>query len=252
MERSNPQLKIKLLNIVLNYIYNRDWVNYDDFADQFTDDILEKFNAGNFDLKIILNKSHSTFFDLNSITKDKFFSVDLSEKLLNVWKKEMTCSLPILLFIDIFPEIASIPDSKLKEKVEKLVVVPEDKIQEALRNALREKGASPIARRTKDSVLEVADLEHFYLEIKGKRYSFSAVVKGYKSLSKLNWESVSHQITKAYQTRPNYILLLSAREPVDGVITLLTDYGKSVRNTNLVIFVPPLDLAKFLEWREII
>lgn len=121
--------------------------------------------------------------------------------------------------------MTSIQDRDVEEKAERLDV-PENRIQEELRDALREKGAFPISRRKKDTVLEVADLEQFYLEVKGRRFSFSAIVKGYRSLPKLNWESISHQITKAYQTRPNYILLLSAREPVDGVITLATNYGK--------------------------
>ncbi len=64
--------------------------------------------------------------------------------------------------------------------------------------------------------------------------------------------SISHQITKAYQTRPDYILLLSAREPVDGVITHMTDYGERVGNKNLIVLVPPMDLAKFLRWRGVI
>jgi len=251
MEPNNQQLKIKLLNIVLNHIYNRNWVNYDNFADNFVDNILEGFNNGNFDLKKALKKSGATFFRLNSITKEKFLSNELSGKLMDAWRKATASLLPILTFTDIFPETFSVPDSDIKEKVERLNV-SEDKIQEVLRDALREKGAFPIPRRRKDTVLEIADLEHFYLEVKGRRFSFSAVVKGYKSLSKLNWESISHQITKAYQTRPDYILLLSAREPVDGVITRMIDYGESVGNKNLIVFVPPMDLAKFLRWRGLI
>jgi hypothetical protein len=251
MKANNQQLKIKLLNIVLNYIYNRNWVNYDNFADQFVNNILIEFNNRNFDLKRALKKSGNTFFRLNPIAKDKFLSDELSEKIVDAWRKGTPSLLSILTFTDIFPEIAFILDNDVKVEVKKLDV-PEDKIQEALRDALREKGASPIPRRGKDTVLEVADLEHFYLEVKGRKFSFSAVVKGYKSLSKLNWESISHQITKAYQTRPDYILLLSAREPVNGVITYMTDYGESVGNKNLLLFMPPMDLAKFLKWRRII
>ena len=251
MKQSTQQLKIKLLNIVLNYIYNRDWVNYDNFADHFVDKILEEFRNGNFDLKRVLNKSNATFFRLNNITRDDFLSEEFSERLVDAWRKGISSAFPILTFTDIFPEITSISDNEVLEKAQRLDV-PEERIQEELRNALREKGASPISRRGKDTALEVADLEHFYLKIKGRRFSFSAVVKGYRSLSKLNWKSISHQITKAYQTRPNYILLLSAREPVDGVITHMTDYGERVGRKGLIIFVPPTDLAKFLRWRQVI
>jgi hypothetical protein len=248
--RQNNQVRIKILNVVLNYIYSHAWVNYDNFADTFVDSILRDFSSGSFDLRKCLAGCSPTFFNLNSITRDKFLSEDFSARIRDAWRKMAAEQLPILSFADIFPEIVSISDLEVKKAAANLDV-PEDKIQQSLRDALREKGASPIPSRGKDTVLEVADLEHFYLEIKGMRFSFSAVVKAFRSLPKLNWESISHQITKAYQTRPDYILLLSAREPVDGVITRMTDYGESVGKKHLIIFAPPFDVAKFLRWRKV-
>jgi len=252
MRQNNQAAKIKILNIVLNYIHSHDWVNYDNFADTFVDNILRDFGAGSFDLEKCLVGCSPTFFSLNSITRDKFLSEEFSTRIRDAWRKAVAEQLPVLSFVDIFPELLSIPDRDVRESAANLDV-PEDKIQQSLRDALREKGASPIPNRGKDSVLEVADLEHFYLEVKGNKFSFSAVVKGFRSLStaKVNWESISHQITKAYETRPDYILLLSAKEPVDGVITRMVDYGDSVGNRHLMIFAPPFDVAKLLRWREL-
>src|SRR5437879_8051705 len=252
MRESNQAARIKILNIVLNHIYSHDWTNYDDFADKFVDGVAGQLEKGVFDLEKVLLGYSPTFFSLNSITKEKFLSEELSTKIKDAWKRSIATSLPIVRFADLFPEIASISDQDVRPSVASLDV-PEDKIQQVLRDALREMGASPIPSRGKDSALEIADLEHFYLTLRGVPRTFSAVVKVFRSLSKLNWESISHQITKAYQsTTPDYVLLLSAREPVDGVITQMSNYGKSVGNKNLVVFVPPLDLAKFLRWRKII
>jgi len=251
MKRNSQAAKIKILNIVLNYIHSRDWTNYDNFADAFVDNILANFDAGIFDLRKCLVGCSRAFFRLNSITKDRFLSQGLTTRITGVWTKSVAERLPVLTFTDIFPELLSIPDQAVRGAAANLDV-SEDKIQQSLRDALREKGASPIPNRRKDTVLEVADLEHFYLELEGIKFSFSAVVKGFRSLSKLNWESISHQITKGYETRPNYIFLLSAKEPVDGVITRLVNYGDSVGNRHLVIFVPPMDVAKLLRWKGII
>jgi hypothetical protein len=245
--------KIKILNVVLNYISSHDWVNYDNFADTFTDNILDKFAVGVLDLGEALVGCSSAFFTLNSITRDTFLSGGLSARIRDAWGKSVAEQPPMLSFIDVFPELLSIPDDDVRESAAKLDI-PEDKIQQSLRDALREKHASPIPNRGKDSALEVADLEHFYLEIKGDRFSFSAVVKGFRSVSaaKVNWEEIAHQITKAYQTRPDYILVLSAKEPVDSAITRMVDYGDSVGNRHLIVFVPPTDVAKLLKSKGVI
>jgi hypothetical protein len=251
--RKNNQAKIKIQDIVLNYIYAHDWTNYDDFADSFTDSILQDFGSGSVDLGKCLARCGSSFFSLNSITRDKFLSEEFSTRIMEALGKIALVQPPVLLFTDVFPELISIPDQDVRESAARLDV-PEDRIQQSLRDALREKGASPIPNRGKDSGLEVADLEHFYLEAKGVKFSFSAVVKGFRSISapKVNWESISYQVTRAYETRPDYMFLLIAKEPVDGVITRLVDYGKSVGNKNLIVFAPPMDVAKFLRWRRVI
>ena len=164
-----------------------------------------------------------------------------------------------LTICDIFPEIKKIKNLNIKNIDETLSKIYESVIQNELRNALRDKGASPIPRRGKDSALEVADIEHFYLDINSKKSSFTVVVKGHKSLGgskkfkKLNWKSVSYQVSKAHnRTNSDYVILVSALEPVDSVISEMQLEGKARGNPHLVVFMPPLELAKFLRWRKII
>ncbi len=110
-----------------------------------------------------------------------------------------------------------------------------------------------MTQRGKDSPLEVVDLEHFEMKINGRGFGFTVVVKRYNSLSgKVRWKDTSYQITKAYRTHPDYILVVSAREPVDGVVSEIKLYSKDVGNSNLVLFIPPLDVLKFLQWQKII
>lgn len=246
------QIKIKIYNVVLNYIQNHSWTNYNGFAEDFTDELIEQFQKGNFDLDTALIKTKGSFLQLNKIKKEQFLNADFKNSMIKAWHKAIKYQIPVCRFTDIFPELQKISDDDVKEVAIKIDIA-ESKIQEALRNALREKRATPITGRGKDSVLEIADLEHFELKINGTDYGFSVVVKGYRSISgKLKLKDIMHQIHKAYHTHPDYILLMSAREPVDGVVTEMKTYGRDVGNPYLVIFVPPLDLAKFLRWRKLI
>lgn len=239
-------LKIELLNIVLNYIGSRGWTNYDNFAEEFTERIISSFQAEDYNWPKIISKTPNTFFRLNSITKKSFLTAGLIQKIESVWQREFIL---ILNFNSIFPEINEISDEEASEFVDK-IDIPEIKIQNALRKAFRSKGASPIPRRGKDSPLEIADIEHFRLKIAGKILTFAVVVKGSDSVKhvRLSWQDVAHQITRPFSaTHPDYILLITAKEPKDGLVTALTRYGQDVGNPNLVIFVPPMDLAKFLK-----
>ena len=246
---AQSKMKIEVYNVVLNYIQNHNWINYDNF----TNELLSQFQKGNFDLDKILDNTKGSFLKLNNTTKYQFINDTFRNSILRSWNKALEYYTPVFRFSDIFSEILILSDEKAEKLSSKIVDVPEQKIQTALREALREKNASPIARRGKDSALEVADLEHFEMKISGKDFSFSIVVKGYRSISgKLNLESIMHQLHKAYRTHPDYIILISARDPVDGVVTEMNSYSRDVGNPNLIIFVPPLDLVKFLVWRNII
>ena len=214
------------------------------------DRIIQEFGLENFDLDQILQGTKGSFLKLNKISADQFFSDGFQEKIFLSWNQATSYAVPPLRFQQIFPAIMEISDS---EAATANLDINEALIQNTLRNAFRELGAAPIGRRGKDSALEVADLEHFWVKILGRTSTFSVVVKGYRSLGqKVNSESVMYQIVKAYRTRPDYILLLSAKEPVDSFQSDLFEYARSVWNPNLIIFVPPLDLSKFLIWRGVI
>jgi hypothetical protein len=243
---STDSLRIKLLNVILNHIGSRGWKNYDNFAEKLVEKIISSFQTGDCDLSKIISKSPSPFFRLNSITKDSFLSSGLIEKIEEKWKSEIT---QVLDFESLFPEMKSISEKEATALV-KNIEIPEEDIQNTLRKALRLKSASPIPRRGKDSSLEIADIEHFRMTVGGRTLTFAAVVKGYKSVGsvRLSWKDIANQVTRAYSaTRPDYILLLTALEPKDGLITALTKYAQDVGNPNLIIFVPPMDLVKFLK-----
>ena len=57
---------------------------------------------------------------------------------------------------------------------------------------------------------------------------------------------------KGIRTHPDYVIVASAKDPVDGLVTEMKTYSRDVGNPNLVLFVPPVDLAKFLHWRKLI
>jgi len=245
-------LRIKLLNIILNYINARDWTNYDNFAEDFVDRIIESFSRDNFDINGILSKSSSTFFSLNSIDKRSFLSPQLLQRIKESWK---TLAVPTSLRLEnIFPEIKKVPDNEVRSVAIKLDL-PESKIQDTLREAFRSKGGSPIPRRGKDSPLEVADIEHFKMIVHGRPYTFAVVVKGYRSIrgSKLSWADVSHQVTRAYSaTHPDYVMLFSAKESKDGLVTALAQFAQDVGNQHMIIFIPPMDLARLLRTFRVI
>jgi hypothetical protein len=201
---------------------------------------------GDHDITKALSKSPSTFFRFNSITKQLFANESLIRKIEAAWKREF---IPVLEFATIFPEVLEVSDEEASKLVDKLNI-PESKIQDTLRAALRSKGATSIPRRGKDSSLEVADVEHYRMKIAGREATFAAVVKGVDSVKgpRVSLKDISHQVMRAYTTtHPDHILLLSAKEPKDGLISSLTRYGQDVQKPNLVIFVPPLDLTKFLK-----
>jgi hypothetical protein len=142
MSQLGSLLRIRLLNVILNYIYSRGWTNYDNFADDFVDSIVEEFSDGVFDARRILRKCSPTFFRLNSINMDEFLSDELWRRVMVVWRTTGEGFVRALSFGDVFPEIASVLDREV-ESVAANLDVPEDKLQQALRDALREKGASP-------------------------------------------------------------------------------------------------------------
>ncbi len=251
MDNSKSLARNRLYSLISRHLWNRNWQDYDDFVETFAAKIVESFAVGEFDLDEILKEASGAFLRLNNLRANVFLSDDLKGKILRSWNESTDYSVPALTFGEIFPELAAIDDSEA-EKIE--LGINEQVIQNALRKALRDKGGTPIPKRGKDSAVEVADIEDFVMQIKSRKFVFTGVVKGKGSLDskKINLEAVAHQILKAYRTRPDYIILCSTTDPVDAFRSDVVDYCASVGNRNLVIFVPPLDLAKFLIWQGIV
>lgn len=231
-------------------MHGHDWTDYDNFSDNLSEAIIENFEKENFDLDDILHKSKGHFLRTNRITKQSFLTQSFKNDIMMAWHKAQKYSVPVCRFTDIFPELLSISYAEANFKVSGLEDVEEHIIQESLRNALREKGASPMPGRGKDSPVEIADIEPFSLKVHGRDFIFTGVVKGYNSLKKVNPEKIMHQILKAYLPHPDYIFLVTAKNPVDFLLTLIRQYSKDVGNPNLVIVVPPIELARFLIWRK--
>jgi hypothetical protein len=248
LPKANNDVRIRLLNIILNYISARDWKNYDNFAENLVENILDNFSRGLFELDSVVAECPSTFFSLNSITGQCFLSAEVKRRIRDSWDRSTLVREP-LSFDELFPATRGISDQEVKEHAERLDV-PEDKIQDAFREYFRSRGASPIPRRGKDSVLEVADIEHFSMRVRNQTYTFVAVVKGFRSVSgaRISLQDIMHQVTRAYfATHPDYVLLMIAKEPKDGVITALNQFAEEVGNPNLFIYVGPVDLAKVVK-----
>ena len=174
----------------------------------------------------VVHRVRTNFFVANKVSKEQFVN-KLQARADDFGAIIHEISLPLTL-TDLFPEIDSIQDSQVDEYLP--LDVEERYLQDSLRRILRAKGGSPISDRNKDTAQEVADIEHFRIEAKGRGISLAVVVKGYRSVSHktITWQDVSHQVTKAYQrTKPDYILLAIAKDPTDGVITSLKEYGQT-------------------------
>ncbi len=250
MTRDKSNLRIGLLSLVLNNLAARRWVNYDEFAEGFVDRILADFAKGELDFTQVFSGLPSSFFKLNHISKKKFLTPILIARIRAILGSDSAAAID---FVRIFPEIRIVKEYEALAVLER-TTIPEKEIQDTLRRTLRLKGACPIPIRGKDSALEVADIEHFGITIDGTHITLAVIVKGYDSISstKLSWKDIAHQVTKAYSaTRPDHLLVLTAKEPKDSVITHLTQYSQDVGNPNLIILVPPQDLAKFMKaYRE--
>lgn len=265
-----PHRITAIQHIILDYIQSNSWHDYQGFSRSLSEYILKNEPTSETNLKKIIERFRHPFFSFNSISR-KYFSdgfpyqriaeritnTPVTESAINITIKEITKkekTNTALAFSDIFPEIKSI-DVRKAEKLLSKLDIPEREIQNALRDALREKGATNITRRESDTPLEIADIEDFSIKIRGESKSIAVVVKGYRTINgkKINFEIIGYQILKAYQSsKPDYVMLVIAKDLVDGVITQLKQYAQSVGKPNLIILCDTLDLARFLYWKKII
>jgi len=264
-----PDEIIAIQDIVLEYILSNRWRDYQRFARCLSETILRRRPGTEEALIQCIQKLRHSFYSFNGVSREEFLKRFPMEQVLrrlsDIPERQRVLEKVVIVtpskprstrvtFRRIFPAIESVSVEEAKHMIGKLDM-PERSIQDALRKALRERGATNITERKSDTALEIADLEDFSLEVGRQWYSFASVVKGYSSLkrNRVRWEDVSHQITKAYQgTNPDHVILVLAKDPVDGLITQLVNYGESVGNRNLIILVDPVDLARFLHSRQLI
>jgi len=245
---------IKIQSIILDYILTHKWTDYKNYANSVSKLVLKNRPKNTPEIEKII-VSIPEFFHFNEISKTLFLKYFPYDSILEILEEiqQTSKNLPALKLVDLFNEINDISYEEA-EKLTELLDIPERQIQDILRNSLRKKGATNMVQRKSDTVLEVADLEDFILNIRGNEYSFTSVVKGYRSLKKktATLEEIMHQIIKANLTNPDYILLVLAKPPGDGVISYLTKYGSDIGKRNLIILVDPINLAQFLRNKKII
>ena len=92
----NNTVRISIYNIILNYVFNRGFQDYDNFSRKFVDAILEDFYEGCHNLKGTIKKVKTSFFRLNSISRSEFFNERLEKAILNAWKSSSKITEPLM------------------------------------------------------------------------------------------------------------------------------------------------------------
>jgi hypothetical protein len=251
----NQKLEIAISNQLHNTILGCSWTDYDGFSSRLTELIVQQHPKSKAELIRLITGFKSAFFRLNRIKKAQLIDALNLNQLIAQFDRYTIIEISPVTFSDIFSETNNISIDTGKYLIPELTDVAERKIQDTLVDSLREKNATNCRERSRDTVLEVADLEHFSLEIDGTQRTFVAVVKGFKSVSSksITWEQIAHQITKAYnRTNPDYLLLILAKGLADSVVSELILYSKSIGKENLFIIADPLTLARFLKARNMI
>jgi len=240
---SNSEARAQLQSDILNIFHSNDWKDTDDFSVKLTAKIMSEKATSKHDIRRSIDSIRTTFFRANAISKEKVLRT-LFETLSESLPSYVYNASDRLMVSDLFLEIRKISDEVAEGRLSSFQK-DERTLQDNLRHVFRSKHAS-IPRRTHDSSKEVADLEKFVLNLNGRNLSFAVVVKGYKSIKKpkLTWEDLAHQITKARRANPDHILVMSAKEPVDELITSIEEYNEDISRPGCVIFIPPLDMTR--------
>ncbi len=249
MSKDQEIAKSRIRSQLWDFVKRNGWSDQDDFTLRFAEKLFQAArnpSVENPELPALLSGMGTNFFIANKLSKHEFLQKlrkELWPRLL-VGPGEAT---RVLSVAEIFPEISRIRESDARARLEELDV-PERFVQDTLRRVLREKKASPIPDRKRDTAQEVADIEYFRIPIGGAEVSLAVVVKGFRSVSgrTVTWEAIAHQVMKAYRGRPDHILVVSAKDPSDGLLTHFQEYAESVGNPGLILFLSPLDLAGLL------
>jgi hypothetical protein len=250
--KNNPSQEIALTNRVLNFVLARGWTDYDNFSSKVATRIISASPSSGGEVIKAIATFQTPFFELNKISRASFVDSFPIEDIIDILGDFIETQ--PLTFLDVFPETANVSVEDGKLAVPKLDI-DESLIQDALRNSLREKNTTNPIERGHDSSLEVAEPEHFWLQVKGVYWTFVGIVKGYRSLKgkTVKMKDIANQVMRAYsRTRPDYIILVLAKNPSDSIVSELTEYGNTVGNEHLVILCDPVTLARFLRARNVI
>ncbi len=214
----------------------------DDFSVKLTAKIMSEKATSQPQIRKSIDSIRTTFFKANTISKENV-SKTLFESLSGSLPPYVYTTSDRLMVTDIFPETSKISDDVAEARLSDFQK-DERTLQNNLRQVFRKKHAS-LAKRTHDSAKEVADIEKFVLNLNGRKLTLAVVVKGFTSTKKpkLTWEEIAHQIFKARRANPDHILVVSAKEPVDELITNIEEYNEEISRPGCVIFIPPLDMV---------
>lgn len=240
-----PEARAQLLSRILDIFHSNDWNDLDDFSIRLTTELMARQATTIGSIEQSLNAISTTFYRNNHVSTNEVATALFDTLGDNLPAYVYTTSDRITVS-EIFPEIDETSDIEAEKRLRDFQG-SERLLQDNLRKILRRKKAT-LAKRSGDSVKEVGDIEEFLINIKDKKTSFTVVVKGYKSTgkSKLTWEDIAHQVTKARRANPDHILIVSAKEPVDELITSIEEYNIDIGRLGCVIFIPPLDMARIM------
>jgi len=243
---SEVEARAQLLSRILDVFHSNRWNDIDDFSIRLTTEFMTRRATTKDQVEESLKAVSTTFFQINHASL-KYVATALIDTLGNDLPTYTYAAFDRVTLTQILPEITRISDRDAELRLNDFQG-DERILQNNLRQIFRKKEAS-LPKRTHDSSKEVADIEKFLLNINGKITSFTVVVKGYKSTggkSKLTWADIAHQVTKARRANPDHILVVSAMEPVDELITNVEEYNIDIGRPGCVIFVPPIDMTRIM------
>ena len=189
----NNSVRISIYNIILNYIFNRGFQDYDNFSRKLTEAILEDFAKGHFDLRKTISKVKTSFFRLNSISRSQFFNKRLEKAIVNTWKNSSKITEPLtertvkIIYktplpshgvckelqvddIDSFIEVSKVKPSEVAN------LIPLDLDEEFIKNSLAEIIGETFVQ--KDWGGELGDLFSTRIKFRGHRISTAFMFKG--------------------------------------------------------------------------
>jgi len=243
---SESEARAQLLSAILNIWQEKHWLDSDDFAVRLTSELMSRRAMSKKAISAIISSIQTTFYRANKVAKIDVVDA-IADGIGNRIEVYVSAGrLQRITLKELFPKTEMIDEKKAEQRLRDFQG-PEKNLQDMLRVIFRRRGA-PLPKRGHDSVKEVADIEYFVLEIDHAKATFAVIVKGFRSTGKkkLTWKDIAHQVTKARRGNPDFILVFSAIEPVDELITSIEEFNNDISKPGCVMFVPPVDSARVL------